>query len=75
MSKHLPWTLLALSVALAAWLALTLVHVENQRHALLTRACADPVFKGETDLKCLAKVESRPSAWQHLRYALSHVRE
>ena len=72
--KQLPWTLLALTVALIVWLSLAVVHTENQRHALLTRACADPVFKGEVDLKCLANVKSRQNWWEHLTYAMTHVR-
>lgn len=74
MKKQLPWTLLALAVALALWLALVLVHVENQRYALYTKACADPVFKGEIDKKCLASVDSREHWWQHLGYALRQIK-
>ncbi len=72
--KQLPWTLLALALGLIVWLSLALVNAENQRNALITRACADPVFKGEVDARCLATIKTRARAWQHLSYALTHVR-
>jgi hypothetical protein len=71
--KFLPWALLAAALAMAAWLALALVNAENQRNALMTKACADPVSKGDTDRTCLAKVQTRPSWWQHFSYAMTHV--
>jgi hypothetical protein len=72
--KQLPWTLLALALGMSVWLALAVVHAENERNALITRACADPVFKGEVDAKCLANIKSREHWWQHLTYAMTHVR-
>ena len=72
--KQLPWTLLVLAIGLIIWLSLALVNAENQRNALMNKVCADRVFKGEVDSKCLASVKSRDSAWQHLSYALTHVR-
>ncbi|MET3132178.1 hypothetical protein AAKU55_002448 [Oxalobacteraceae bacterium GrIS 1.11] len=72
--KQLPWTLLALTTGLIFWLGLAVVNAENQRNALITRVCADPVFKGEVDAKCLANIASRPHWWQHLSYAMSHLR-
>lgn len=72
--KQLPWTLLALALGMGVWLALAVVHAENERNALITRACADPVFKGEVDAKCLANIKSREHWWQHLTYAMTHVR-
>ena len=57
--KQLPWTLCVLALALVAWLALAVVSVENQRNALVTKACVDPAFKNEVDAKCLASVQSR----------------
>ena len=71
--KQLPWTLCALALALVAWLAIAVVSVENQRKALLTKACADPAFKGQVDAKCLAAVQTREHWWQHLTYAMTHV--
>lgn len=71
--KQLPWTLLLIAAALIVWLALALVQAENQRNALVSKTCADPVFKGEVDPKCLAHVKSREHWWQHLSYALQHV--
>ena len=47
--KQLPWTLCVLALALVAWLALAVVGVENQRNALVTKACVDPAFKNEVD--------------------------
>ena len=72
--KQLPWILLALALGMSAWLALAVVRAENQRNALITRACADPVVKGEVDAKCLANIQSRQHWWQHLGHAMTHVR-
>lgn len=72
--KHLPWSLLTLAVALMLWLAVSLVSAENQRYALFTAACADPVFKADIDTRCMATVQSREHWWQHLAYALTHPR-
>ncbi|MDZ5634534.1 hypothetical protein [Janthinobacterium sp. GMG1] len=72
--KQLPWTLCALALALVAWLAIAVVSVENQRNALVTKACVDPAFKNEVDAKCLASVRSREHWWQHLTYAMTHFR-
>lgn len=71
--KQLPWALLSLAVALMLWLALALVTAENQRYALFSGSCADPVFKADIDVKCVATVESREHWWQHLAYALTHL--
>lgn len=72
--KHLPWTLLALALALCVWLSLAIISAENQRYALIQKVCADRVFKGEIDEQCMATVQSRPHWWQHLGYAMTHVR-
>lgn len=72
--KQLPWALLSLAVALMLWLALALVSAENQRYALYSGRCADAVFKTEIDTKCVATVESREHWWQHLGFALTHLR-
>ena len=66
--KQLPWTLCAAALALVAWLALAVVNVENQRNALASKACA------EADAQCLATAQSRAHWWQHLAYAMTHVR-
>jgi hypothetical protein len=55
-------------------LAWCLVMAENQRNALMTNQCADPVFKGSIDQKCLLTVHSREHWWQHLWYGVRHVR-
>ncbi|CDG84665.1 hypothetical protein [Janthinobacterium agaricidamnosum] len=67
--KRLPWILLFLTLALVAWLALAIVHAENQRNALYNKACPD-----HSDAQCLALVESRAHWWNHLAYALTHLR-
>ena len=72
--NQLAWTLVALLAGLAIWLCIALVNAENQRHALMTNKCADPLFKGELDQKCLVMVHSRAHWWEHVGYALTHVR-
>jgi hypothetical protein len=67
-------TLAVLMAGLVVWLAIALVNAENQRNALLTKQCQDPVFKGETDMACLQVVSSRPHWWQHLWYGMTHLR-
>jgi len=66
--KQLPWILCAATLALVAWLALAVVNVENQRNALASKACA------ESDTQCLAAATTRAHWWQHLAYAMTHVR-
>ena len=72
--NQLAWTLVALLAGLAVWLCIALVSAENQRHALVTNRCADPLFKGELDHKCLVMVQSRDHWWEHVGYSLTHVR-
>jgi hypothetical protein len=55
------------------WLALALVSAENVRHGLMSGLCADPVYKGEIDAKCLASMQSRTHWWQHLQHGLTHL--
>ena len=43
-------------------------------NALMTNKCPDPVFKGELDRQCLLTVHSREHWWQHLFYAMGHVK-
>jgi hypothetical protein len=72
--NQLAWTLVVLLGGIAIWLSIALVSAENQRHALMTNKCADPLFKGELDQKCLVMVRSRDHWWQHLTYAATHLR-
>jgi hypothetical protein len=67
------WSLVVVFLGLIFWLSLALLNAENQRNALITKQCADPIFKGELDRKCLRTVQSREHWWQHLTYALSHI--
>ena len=71
--NQLAWTLAALFGGLVIWLCIALVNAENQRYALMTKKCADPLFKGELDQKCLVIVRSRDHWWEHLGYALTHT--
>ena len=73
-TNHLAWSLLALALGLIVWLAIALVSAENQRNALISKACQDRVFPAEIDTRCLAFVTSRAHWWQHLSYALGHLR-
>jgi len=72
--NQLAWTLVVLMAGLAVWLAIALVNAENQRNALMTKQCTDPVFKGEVDVVCLKVVSSRPHWWEHLWYGMTHLR-
>lgn len=71
--NQLAWTLVVVLSGVALWLSIALVNAENQRFALMTNKCADPVFKGEIDKKCLELVQSRAHWWQHLWYGLTHL--
>ena len=71
--NHVAWTLAVLMAGLALWLGIALVNAENQRHALMTKQCADPVFKGEVDVICMQVVNSRPHWWEHLWYGMTHL--
>lgn len=72
--NHLAWILVVVLAGLAFWLAIALVTAENQRNALATNQCQDPVFKGEIDRQCLLTVRSREHWWQHLWYGMSHLK-
>lgn len=72
--NHLAWALVVILCGLLMWFGIALVNAENQRHALMTQRCVDPVFKGELDGHCLTLVRSREHWWQHLSYALTHVK-
>lgn len=71
--NQVAWTLVVLFAGMVVWLCIALVNAENQRFALETKKCADPLFKGEIDQKCLVMVRSRDHWWQHVGYALTHV--
>ena len=73
MINQLAWTLVVLIGGLAVWLAIALVNAENQRHAMATKQCVDPVFKTEVDVACMKVVNSRPHWWDHLWYGLTHL--
>jgi hypothetical protein len=70
--KSLPWILLALALGLMLLLALALAGTENARHAMMSQAC--PVIHGEVDRVCMDSVSSREHWWQHLAYAMTHLR-
>ena len=72
--NQVAWTLVVLFAGLAVWLAIALVNAENQRHALMTKQCQDPVFKTEVDASCLQVVNSREHWWNHLWYGMTHLK-
>jgi hypothetical protein len=72
--NQLAWTLVAVLTGVVLWLCIALVNAENQRHALMTKQCADPVFKGDVDQRCLLTVSSRDHWWEHLWYGATHLR-
>ena len=72
-TNHWAWSLLVLALGLILWLAIAVVSAENQRNALISKACQDRVFPAELDTHCLAFVHSRAHWWQHLAYALTHL--
>ena len=74
MINQVAWTLVVLIAGLAVWLAIALVNAENQRNALATKQCLDPVFKGEVDVACMRVVNSRAHWWNHLWYGMTHLR-
>jgi hypothetical protein len=71
--NHLAWSLVVVLGGLVFWLALTLVNAENQRNALASKMCRDPVFTAEINTQCLVTVRSRDHWWQHLWYGFTHV--
>ena len=72
-TNHLAWSLLVLALGLIFWLLITLSNTENQRYALITKACQDRVFAAELDMHCLSLVRSREHWWQHVYYGLTHL--
>jgi hypothetical protein len=73
-TNHLAWSLLAIAVGLILWLTIAIVNAENLRQALATKACRDRVFYAELDQRCLSFVQTRDHWWQHLQFALTHLR-
>ena len=72
--NQLAWTLVVVFAFATIWLCIALVNAENQRYALMTNKCPDPLFKGEIDRQCLVLVHSREHWWQHLWYGVTHVK-
>jgi hypothetical protein len=72
--NHVAWSLAVILFGLVIWLCIALVNAENQRYALMTNKCQDPVFKSGVDKACLYTVRSRDHWWQHLWYGFTHVR-
>ncbi|HEX8479911.1 MAG TPA: hypothetical protein VF663_16315 [Telluria sp.] len=72
--NQVAWTLMVLFAGIIVWLAIALVNAENQRYALVSGKCGDPVFKGSFDQKCLSLVRSRDHWWEHLWYGVTHVK-
>lgn len=71
--NHLAWSLVVVLAFLSLWMGLALVNAENQRYALMTKQCQDPLFKAEIDRQCLVTVRSRDHWWEHLWYGITHV--
>jgi hypothetical protein len=72
--NQVAWTLAVVFGGIIIWLAIALVNAENQRYALASGKCVDPVFKGSFDQKCLSLVQSRDHWWEHLWYGVTHVK-
>jgi hypothetical protein len=71
--NHIAWTLVVLLCGVVFWFGIALVNAENQRNALISNQCADPVFKGQVDQHCLAMARSREHWWEHLWYGVTHL--
>ncbi|MGJ9419373.1 hypothetical protein ACHAC9_16675 [Massilia sp. CMS3.1] len=71
--NHVAWSLVVVLFGLVLWLCIALVNAENQRHALMTNKCPDPVFENGVDKACLYTVRSRDHWWEHLWYGFTHV--
>jgi hypothetical protein len=72
--NHVAWSLAVILFGLVIWLCIALVNAENQRYALMTNKCQDPVFKSGVDKACLYTVRSRDHWWEHLWYGFTHVK-
>lgn len=73
MINQVAWSLVVLLAGIVLWFAIAIVNAENQRYALMTKQCADPVFPGEIDVACLQVVNSRPHWWEHLWHGVTHL--
>ena len=71
--NHFAWSLVVVALGIIVWLSIALVRAENQRYALVTGKCHDPVFKGAVDQRCLDLVRSRDHWWEHLWYGVRHL--
>ena len=47
--NHVAWSLVVILFGICIWLCIALVNAENQRYALMTNKCPDPVFKTGVD--------------------------
>lgn len=72
--NQVAWTLAVVFGGIIIWLAIALVNAENQRYAMASGKCADPVFKGAFDQKCLSLVNARDHWWEHLWYGVTHLK-
>ena len=72
--NYVALTLVVILTGMLIWVSIALVNAENQRNALMTKQCADPVFKGEVDRACLQMVSSRAHWWENLWYGVTHLR-
>lgn len=72
--NHIAWSLVVILFGVVIWLCIALVNAENQRYALISNRCPDPVFKGAVDKDCLYTVKSREHWWEHLWYGFTHVK-
>jgi len=72
--NHIAWSLVVILLGLVIWLCITHGNAENQRYALITNQCPDPVFKSGVDKACLYTVKSREHWWEHLWYGFTHVK-
>jgi hypothetical protein len=71
--NQLAWTLVVVCAFAIVWLCIALVNAENQRFALASGKCQDPMFKGEIDHQCLVHVHARDHWWENLWYGVTHV--
>jgi hypothetical protein len=71
--NHWAWGLVVVLFGVILWLCIALVNAENQRYAMATGKCQDPVFAGSIDKQCLLTVHSRDHWWEHLWYAVTHI--
>jgi hypothetical protein len=71
--NHWAWGLAVLLLGVVFWLCIALVNAENQRYALMTNKCEDPVFPTSIDKQCLQTVHARDHWWENLGYAIVHV--